>query len=173
MKLVDLTCSRREVPFVTVVTDLGSAHPTWFHRDVDACFVPSKAVKKLALKEGLHPSQIRQHGLPIREGFWTEPEDSERLEMRKKLNIKDMRYRFYMFIQMLTSFAVDRTVMIMGGGDGVGKIVKIANAVIEALSQVKRFEQDSFVLKSECLSDKGIPPRLLLFVERMRQPNSH
>jgi 1,2-diacylglycerol 3-beta-galactosyltransferase len=25
---------RERIPFVTVVTDLGSAHPLWFHKDV-------------------------------------------------------------------------------------------------------------------------------------------
>ena len=32
------------VPFATIVTDLGTAHPTWFHRDVDALFVPGADV---------------------------------------------------------------------------------------------------------------------------------
>ena len=33
------------VPFATVVTDLGGAHPTWFDGDVDACFVPGAALE--------------------------------------------------------------------------------------------------------------------------------
>jgi len=52
------------------VTDLGSAHPTWFHKAVDACFVPSDAVREIALGCGLRPAQIRQYGLPVRENFW-------------------------------------------------------------------------------------------------------
>jgi hypothetical protein len=63
---------KREIPFATVVTDLGGAHPTWFNKEADVCFVPSEAVRKLALGEGLRPDQIRLHGLPVRPGFWKE-----------------------------------------------------------------------------------------------------
>ena len=41
------------VPFATVVTDLGGAHPMWFHRDVDLCCVPSDTVRQLAERAGL------------------------------------------------------------------------------------------------------------------------
>lgn len=51
---------------MTVVTDLGGAHPTWFHKEVDLCFVPSDPVRRIALSMGLKPDQLRQHGLPIR-----------------------------------------------------------------------------------------------------------
>lgn len=50
----------RKVPFATVVTDLGGAHPWWFHPKVDACFVPSDAVRRLAERRGLKGEQIRQ-----------------------------------------------------------------------------------------------------------------
>lgn len=40
-------------PFATVCTDLGGAHPSWFVKDVDACFVPSDAVR-LSGGEGSH-----------------------------------------------------------------------------------------------------------------------
>lgn len=66
--------NRRKIPFVTVVTDLGGAHPTWFHKEVDLCFVPSDPVRRIALSMGLKPDQLRQHGLPIRcdigGGYW-------------------------------------------------------------------------------------------------------
>ena len=41
------------IPFATVVTDLGGAHPMWFHRDVDLCCVPSDTVRQLAERAGL------------------------------------------------------------------------------------------------------------------------
>ena len=64
---------RRKTPFATVVTDLGSAHPWWFHRDVDACFVPSAALTRSAKRRGLHRDQIRMYGLPVRPSFWQTP----------------------------------------------------------------------------------------------------
>jgi len=60
----------RTTPFATVVTDLGSAHPTWFNPDVDRCFVPSDALNRAAQERNLIPDQITKHGLPIRKGFW-------------------------------------------------------------------------------------------------------
>lgn len=50
--------------FATVCTDLGSAHPSWFVKGVDACFVPSDAVRRVATRRGLSVSQIKQYGLP-------------------------------------------------------------------------------------------------------------
>lgn len=56
--LEDMGGGKRKVPFVTVVTDLGSASSTWFHRGVDRCCVPGDAVEKLAYKNGLKPGQV-------------------------------------------------------------------------------------------------------------------
>ena len=60
----------KRVPFAVVCTDLGGAHPSWFKRGVDACFVPSDAVRKVARKRGISDDKIRQHGLPVRADFW-------------------------------------------------------------------------------------------------------
>ena len=46
---------RRKIPFATVVTDLGGAFPTWFHKGVDLCFVPTTELYKFALREGAPP----------------------------------------------------------------------------------------------------------------------
>ena len=59
--------SGRKVPFVTCITDLGEGHPFWFHRDVDKCFVPGKAVFDDGIKNQLQKEQLALHGLPIRE----------------------------------------------------------------------------------------------------------
>ena len=56
----------RATPFATVVTDLGSAHPAWFHPDVDACFVPSDALRALARGCGLSDSQVHAGVLAVR-----------------------------------------------------------------------------------------------------------
>lgn len=64
-----------DVPFVTVVTDLGGAHPTWFHPGVDRCFVPSPAVAAVARRCGLADGQVRVLGLPVRSAFWAPPAD--------------------------------------------------------------------------------------------------
>lgn len=74
---------RERIPFVTVVTDLGSAHPLWFHKDVsrdkrrlldgemihslkvDICFVPTNRVRDIARRCGVSINKIRQYGLPV------------------------------------------------------------------------------------------------------------
>ena len=44
---------------------LGGAHPSWFVKGVDACFVPSDAVHRIVERRGVDASKIRQHGLPV------------------------------------------------------------------------------------------------------------
>ncbi|CAN0306170.1 unnamed protein product, partial [Laminaria digitata] len=48
----------RELPFVTVVTDLGGAHPTWFNSEADKVFIASDAVMRVAFREGLATAQV-------------------------------------------------------------------------------------------------------------------
>ncbi|KAJ1452336.1 MGDG synthase-domain-containing protein [Pelagophyceae sp. CCMP2097] len=106
-------------PFATVVTDLGGAHPTWFHREADLCFVPSDNVRALATKAGLAEEQLRQHGLPLRSGFW-QPEPRSKAELRSELGMKP-------------SSAATPMALVVGGGDGVGGLSKVAVAIGEEL----------------------------------------
>ena len=59
----------QRIPFVTVVTDLSTAHPLWFNPEVDACYVASEYSYELAQRAGLKPGQIYLFGLPIRPAF--------------------------------------------------------------------------------------------------------
>lgn len=113
-----LAASKPRIPFITIVTDLGSAHPTWFDNRCDALYVPSDAVRLMAIKNGIQPSKIILKGLPIRPAFWKE--SGSKQEMRKALSLSD-----------------DKTVLLMGGGDGVGGITKITSAVIDKLLEAK------------------------------------
>ena len=110
---------QKPISFVTVVTDLGGAHVTWFHKGADKCFVPSPAVKKIALRTGLKPSRITMHGLPIRSSFWKSGKSKD--VIRKKLNLEQNV----------------QTVLVMGGGDGVGGLSKIAIQLATKLSHLK------------------------------------
>lgn len=71
--------------FATVVTDLTTCHNTWFHPDVDRCFVPTEFARQRALKMGLKPEQVTVHGLPIRPDFSAPQQPKEAL--RKKLGM--------------------------------------------------------------------------------------
>jgi len=61
---------QRDIPFFTVVTDFGSGHCTWFHKEVDKIYLASEPIKQIALKRGKVPdSKIVMIGLPIRYDF--------------------------------------------------------------------------------------------------------
>ncbi|XP_078171473.1 putative monogalactosyldiacylglycerol synthase 2, chloroplastic isoform X2 [Carex rostrata] len=106
---------QQQVPFVTVITDLNTCHPTWFHQSVTRCYCPSREVAKKALIEGLKPSQIRVFGLPIRPSF-----------CRAVLNKDELRNELGMDPLL-------PAVLLMGGGEGMGPVEDTAMALGEAL----------------------------------------
>lgn len=112
---------RPYIPFVTVVTDLGGAHMTWFDKRVDACYVPSKAVQSLALKK-VAKDRVKLMGLPIRPSFWKPVPDKQ--IVRNQLRLQNLK-----------------TVLLMGGGDGVGGLDSIASAVAKKLDTLKERSQ--------------------------------
>lgn len=115
-----------KIKFVTVVTDLGGAHSTWFDRRVDACFVPSEVVKKLAVRNGVSKDKIRERGLPIRPAFWKDVKDGKnKLKLRRELGLNPQA----------------KTVLLMGGGDGVGGLQQITTEVARKLKNASRLSQ--------------------------------
>ncbi|PQP97412.1 monogalactosyldiacylglycerol synthase 2 chloroplastic [Prunus yedoensis var. nudiflora] len=98
---------QKKVIFVTVITDLNTCHPTWFHPGVNRCYCPSQEVAKRALLDGLEDSQIRVFGLPIRPTFaravLSKDQLREELEMDPNLP----------------------AVLLMGGGEGMGPLIII------------------------------------------------
>lgn len=106
---------RRQLPFVTVITDLGGAHPTWFDRSADKVFLASDAVMRVAFKVGVDVRRIHLLGLPTRPAFWTDarPKPTLRRELGLELG--------------------PPTAMVVGGGDGVGGLASVAEAVVRRL----------------------------------------
>ena len=105
---------KRPVKFATVVTDLGSAHPMWFDKRVDACFVPTQRLAKNARYYGVE--NVVNYGLPLRREFSQKRLSKERA--RRKLGL-------------------DRnasTVLVTGGGDGFGSLEKIVDEVAKELA---------------------------------------
>eukprot|EP00737_Agarophyton_chilense_P002033 gb/GEZJ01002299.1/.p2 GENE.gb/GEZJ01002299.1/~~gb/GEZJ01002299.1/.p2 ORF type:complete len:504 (-),score=72.38 gb/GEZJ01002299.1/:3209-4720(-) len=102
-------------PYVTVVTDLGGAHPTWFHRNADMVYVPVPEVARLAQRVGMSQAQVTTIGLPVRQQFW-EGEISK-AQLRKKLCMHPDA----------------PAVLVIGGGDGVGGLKAIATMLARQL----------------------------------------
>ncbi|KNA07544.1 hypothetical protein SOVF_170830 [Spinacia oleracea] len=104
-----------KIVFTTVVTDLSTCHPTWFHKLVTRCYCPSNEVAKRATKAGLQPSQIKVYGLPVRPSFVRSVRPKN--ELRKELGMDEHL----------------PAVLLMGGGEGMGPIEATARALGNAL----------------------------------------
>ncbi|KAJ8775406.1 hypothetical protein K2173_023171 [Erythroxylum novogranatense] len=105
----------QKIVFTTVITDLSTCHPTWFHKLVTRCYCPTEDVAKRALKARLQPSQIKVYGLPIRPSFVKpiRPKD----ELRRELGMdEDLP-----------------AVLLMGGGEGMGPIEATARELGKSL----------------------------------------
>jgi len=107
---------QRRVPFITVVTDLVTMAPVWFDPGATLCFVPSDEAYQLALRAGLRPAQLRQYGLPIRPAFAAPPRSKPALRRECGLD------------------ADLPAALIVGGGEGMGPVSEIAQAVAARLA---------------------------------------
>lgn len=101
----------RRLPFVTLISDLISSHALWCDPDTDCLITPTESSRRQAIEHGVSPDKIRVTGLPIRLGF------AESLQPRGLIR------------QRLGLQADRRTVMLMGGGQGMGNLGEIARAV--------------------------------------------
>lgn len=118
-------------PYVTVVTDLGGAHPTWFHKDVDMTYIPSEGVRAVAKKMHIPAVKLRRLGLPVREQFWTPP-PADKSALRQQLGL----------------IANRPVVLAIGGGDGVGGLRAIAETLANELG--RRIGEDGVQLVVVC-----------------------
>lgn len=125
-----LSCSKishstgRHLPIFTVVTDLGSAHCLWFANGVEKMFVGSEQIEKLAMERGkVPPEKLIRLGLPIRHDFG---QQAERLGARH--SPEGLAYQTEVR-QNLDLPPETCTILVMGGGEGVGSLSKIVDAL--------------------------------------------
>ncbi|CAE7529235.1 MGD1 [Symbiodinium microadriaticum] len=109
------------LPVVTVVTDLGSAHLSWFDPRADMLFVPSQEIYQAAIKRGVPRRKIHLCGLPLREGFWcadpVSPDQKRQLQAQLGLRPTER----------------PEVVLLMGGGEGFGRLLDVACAIGDTL----------------------------------------
>ncbi|EZG67270.1 monogalactosyldiacylglycerol synthase, partial [Gregarina niphandrodes] len=124
-------------PFVTVVTDLGGAHPTWFHPRATRVYVPSTTILQAARTEGVNEARLKHFGLPLRKQFWTKQDPPTPAGMRQKLGLR----REY------------PTVLLVGGGEGVGALDSVLESVmtwsLKSSEEVKQINVEEGDLLSE------------------------
>ncbi|BBF91806.1 MGDG synthase family glycosyltransferase [Blastochloris tepida] len=104
-------------PFATVVTDLGSFHPTWFNGGTKVLFVPTEEAAEIALRTGRPRASVHVCGLPVRAEFAEPP--ASRTAARAAFGLRpDLP-----------------AVLVMGGGDGIGPVGAIVRACAAALGR--------------------------------------
>jgi len=108
-------------PFITVVTDWATISPAWLCPEVDLCLVPSEAAAQQALAAAIPPERVRVMGIPVSERF-RPVESAEKQALRRQLGLE----------------AEQPTVLLVGGGVGVGPLEEIAQAMTTALAKEGR-----------------------------------
>ncbi|RMF30851.1 MAG: glycosyltransferase [Chloroflexi bacterium] len=107
---------KRETPFVTVVTDLVTVHPFWFSPGVTRMLVGSEPARRQVVAWGIPPDRVRVTGLPVSLRFVTLLHEVTRQEARCRLNwLPDCP-----------------AVLLVGGGEGMGPLYEIAQAIAHA-----------------------------------------
>ncbi len=104
----------KSIPVITVVTDLVRTHVSWFCPNVDLCIVPSDAARQRGLACGLSPQKIKVIGLPVSLKFGHD--SGRKSDLKGKLGLKPAL----------------PAVLLVGGGEGMGRVFRIARAIAEA-----------------------------------------
>lgn len=109
--------SRRypQARFATVVTDLASAAGLWYHPAVDLLSASCPAVQRAALRAGVPAGRVQLLGLPIRLQF-----------SQPRLNSVEAR--------LALGLEQRPTVLLLGGGAGIGALEQIAAALAPVLA---------------------------------------
>lgn len=142
----------RRVPMVTMITDLVTVHPLWVCSEVDLCLAPTEEARTEALKWGIVGGKIEIVGLPVGLAF-TEG-DVNRDGVRAELGLEGDLF----------------TVLISGGGEGVGDLWALVEAVAQAGLEVQLIIVAGRNRKlRERLKERawGVPVHVTGFTERM------
>lgn len=114
----------RHLPIFTVVTDLASGHCLWFANGVEKMFIASDQIRALAKSRGKVPDdKLVQTGLPIRNDFSVQAEAlGDRMSSSGKHHQKSVRCTLGLDPEK-------KTILLMGGGEGVGALSKIVDSL--------------------------------------------
>jgi 1,2-diacylglycerol 3-beta-galactosyltransferase len=142
------------LPFITVVTDLVSAHNAWFARGADAYIVPTEYAREVALKQGMDPGRVHVLGMPIDPKF-TQPLESKQ-ELQRKLGLEPGL----------------PVVLLVGGGEGAMGLRSAAHAISQARLPVQLLiitgrNKRLYVQLQRERSSLHLPARVFGFVQNM------
>jgi len=98
-------------PFITVVTDMVTAHALWYDQRADLILVPTETTRQRAIEYNMVPEKVRVVGQPVAERYCVPAGNKNAL--REKLGWEQ-----------------DKTiVLLVGGGEGMGPLGKTARAI--------------------------------------------
>lgn len=110
LKALRSQSSEYDIPLFSVVTDLASIHQSWIVPDVDRCFVPTAEVRDDMIQRGMRSERLRVSGLPVHPDYLSITDCSDRQALKLALGLHPELF----------------TVLVMGGGAGVGRLDTIA-----------------------------------------------
>lgn len=116
----------REIPFITVVTDLAVGHKMWFDGISDLVVVPTEEARSLALAQGIPPEKVRIVGIPVDPAF--AEVHGDRSGLREELGWKPERTTLLAvgsqrvdnlqeILHLLNHAALDLQLVLVAGGD--------------------------------------------------------
>ncbi|HZM21618.1 MAG TPA: glycosyltransferase [Anaerolineales bacterium] len=98
-------------PFINVVTDMVTTHALWYDNRADLILVPTKTARELAIKYNMPPEKVHVVGLPVADRY-CQPRGKKGI-LRKKLG-----------------WPLGKPIVLMvGGGEGMGPLAKIAREI--------------------------------------------
>lgn len=106
--------------FATVVTDLVTAHSLWFDERADLCIVATQHTAKLARQAGLAKDRVKVLGLPVNRQFRPVTAKQKTI-LRQQAGLDQTK----------------QTVLLIGGGEGMGGISRIAKYLDRHLADIE------------------------------------
>ncbi|MBX7246374.1 MAG: hypothetical protein K1X53_12830 [Candidatus Sumerlaeaceae bacterium] len=95
------------LPLAIMISDLVTIHVSWVDDQADAIFVATDAARRNVLEWGSRPDRVAVTGLPTSAAFGGGKRDAA--EIRREMGLQPDRF----------------TVLVMGGGEGVGALAEI------------------------------------------------
>jgi 1,2-diacylglycerol 3-beta-galactosyltransferase len=146
----------RKIPFVVVITDPVTLHRAWITPEADQCIVATPEAKAAAIMYGMPEEKIKVIGMPIDPKFFLK--DKEKREARAKDQLQPRTF----------------TVLLMGGGEGAGKMYEIIDEI-----EKKKLKVQLIViagrnknLENRLVRDKekfGFPMRVYGFTDQVHE----
>jgi len=102
------------VPFVTVVTDMVSTHAFWYSQKANLIIVPTDQAKNRGIRLGIPADKMTVIGQPVSPDFAAVTESKEELKKERGWTREEP------------------VVLLVGGGDGMGPVKRVARAINEA-----------------------------------------